>query len=252
MTTVAIPCMKARPTMAKIRILIVLLTATLWLGISDRSAKASEKARTPEQWMTYFSQNWKEVDWLHKNRLAPDGYMRPDRDKGWQARMLALQGLVKHGKKSIPILLETLKHGETPQRVLAAQALCFLAPDVPRDALVEAAKNDDEKAVRLYAVDALGMKGEAADKVDWENISEGQRNRDVRRHIEYAKERKNASIANTAVATLANWNASKMNSAVVGKTAPDFELMSANGEKIKLSDYRGKKTVVLVFVYGDT
>ena len=33
----------------------------------------------------------------------------------------------------------------------------------------------------------------------------------------------------------------------VGDTAPDFELNSSLGKKIKLSDYRGKKTVVLAF-----
>jgi len=33
----------------------------------------------------------------------------------------------------------------------------------------------------------------------------------------------------------------------VGDTAPDFELNSSFNKKIKLSDYRGKKTVVLAF-----
>lgn len=238
--------------MTKTRFSIVLLTAIFLWGSLDCPASASDKDRTPEQWMSYFSQNWNEADWIQKSRFAPAGYMRPNQDKGWQARMLALQGLVKHGKKSIPILLENLKHGEMPQRVLAAQALGFLAPDVPRAAFIEAIKNDEEKAVRLHAVDALGMKGDAAKKVDWDDLSKGQRNGDVRKHIKYAKERKNASIAKEAVAKLANWDVRKMNSAAVGKIAPDFELMSANGKKIKLSDYRGKKAVVLVFVYGDT
>jgi cytochrome oxidase Cu insertion factor (SCO1/SenC/PrrC family) len=33
----------------------------------------------------------------------------------------------------------------------------------------------------------------------------------------------------------------------VGDTAPDFKLRDQNGKEIKLSDYRGKKNVVLAF-----
>jgi len=33
----------------------------------------------------------------------------------------------------------------------------------------------------------------------------------------------------------------------VGDIAPDFELTSINGKKVKLSDYKGKKNVVLFF-----
>jgi len=43
-----------------------------------------------------------------------------------------------------------------------------------------------------------------------------------------------------------------MNTAVVGKAAPEFELTDATGKTYKLTDFKGKKAVVLVFVYGDT
>jgi peroxiredoxin len=33
----------------------------------------------------------------------------------------------------------------------------------------------------------------------------------------------------------------------IGDTAPDFTLSSSTGKPIKLSDFRGKKTVVLAF-----
>jgi len=33
----------------------------------------------------------------------------------------------------------------------------------------------------------------------------------------------------------------------VGDMAPDFTLTATNGQKVHLSDYRGKKTVVLAF-----
>ena len=43
-----------------------------------------------------------------------------------------------------------------------------------------------------------------------------------------------------------------MNSAVIGKPAPDIAMPTFGGETIRLSDFRGKKAVVLVFIYGDT
>lgn len=33
----------------------------------------------------------------------------------------------------------------------------------------------------------------------------------------------------------------------VGNEAPDFELPDQNGNKVKLSDFRGKKNVILAF-----
>ncbi len=36
----------------------------------------------------------------------------------------------------------------------------------------------------------------------------------------------------------------------VGDPAPDFELQSTQGEKVRLADYRGKQPVVLFFYIG--
>jgi thioredoxin-dependent peroxiredoxin len=38
----------------------------------------------------------------------------------------------------------------------------------------------------------------------------------------------------------------------VGDTAPDFEAMNDNGEKVKLSDYRGKRVVLYFYPKDDT
>lgn len=45
-------------------------------------------------------------------------------------------------------------------------------------------------------------------------------------------------------------NETDLNRVVVGSTAPDFALEAMNGETVKLSNYRGQKTVVLVFYRG--
>ena len=35
-----------------------------------------------------------------------------------------------------------------------------------------------------------------------------------------------------------------------GKLAPDFELLSLNGDKVKLSQFRGKPVVLAFFAFG--
>jgi peroxiredoxin len=37
----------------------------------------------------------------------------------------------------------------------------------------------------------------------------------------------------------------------VGKPAPDFSLTDASGQTYRLSEFRGKKTVILTFVIQD-
>jgi hypothetical protein len=51
---------------------------------------------------------------------------------------------------------------------------------------------------------------------------------------------------------IADYDLAKMDSARVGKPAPDFALSGAGGETCRLSQFRGKKVVVLAFVVADT
>jgi hypothetical protein len=212
----------------------------------------ADPARTVGRWLQDVSRDYSEEGWVQKPRFRPLGYMRPAGDKGWQTRMLALRAVVIEGKPSIPSLLEALESGDVSRPVFAAQGLGYLGADVPSEPLLRAAREDKLAAVRLYAVDALGMRGNAADAINWMSLRKRERNGDVRKHIGYAVERKDAAIRREIVQTLKNWNPQSMNTAVVGRPAPEFELTSATKQKIRLSSFRGKKSIVLVFVYGDT
>lgn len=50
----------------------------------------------------------------------------------------------------------------------------------------------------------------------------------------------------------ASYDLSKMDSAKFGKEAPDFQLIDAAGQRYRLSERRGKKTIVLTFILQDT
>ena len=88
--------------------------------------------------------------------------------------------------------------------------------------------------------------------VDWKALQKAETNRDTRKHIDYAIERGGKRIDPTVAAQLTDWDATTMSSARLGQPAPDFTLTAATGETVRLSDFRGKQAVVLVFIYGDT
>lgn len=232
--------------------LSLVIAATLPLGpaLIGFAADADPSKKAPEQWIAVFSEKWDEGAWRGKFAMSPGGYMRPSEDAGWKVRIQSLQGLVQCGADAVPVLLQALQAGDGPQRILAAQTLGYMGQDVPPAPLLDAAKNDPDPAVRLYAVDSLGMQG--AKDVDWMALLESESNRDVKKHIGYAIERNGEPLSHDTVERLLSWNAEAIESAAVGQPAPDFELKSATGETIRLGDYRGKKPVVLVFIYGDT
>jgi hypothetical protein len=106
--------------------------------------------------------------------------------------------------------------------------------------------------VRLYAVDALGMRGSRRPARQVGPRAKAERNGDVRKHLAYAAERKGKPADANILRTLTQWDPKTMNTARVGAAAPDFKLATLSGKKDRLSDYRGKQAVVLVFIYGDT
>jgi len=228
------------------------ITITLFAGlvVACHSVRAAEPPRSPGQWVTWFSRQYDDSAWTNKSLFRPAGYIWPTGNNGWQTRMRAMQGLVLRGKASIAPLVTMLKTGRPGERTFAAQTLGYLAADVPTAPLLAAARSDTAAAVRLYAVDALGMHG--GTEIDWKALRKTEKNGDVLKHIGYAVERKGQPVSPAVSRALKAWNPKSLNTAVIGKQAPDFKLVSANGRTIRLSSYRGKSAVVLVFIYGDT
>lgn len=176
--------------------------------------------------------------------------MRAKSNDDWQMRMRTLQQLVQLGGESVEPLLTALESDSMPVRVLSAQTLGFLGEQKVLEKLLDVAQTDDHPTVRLYAIDSYGMLGGDAEKL--RPLLKTEKNRDAKMHLNYAIERAGEKLNDEVAESLCQWDSSNMATAAVGDPAPEFNLETANGGKIALSDFRGKSAVVLVFVYGDT
>lgn len=179
------------------------------------------------------------------------GYMRPLDDKGWKVRMEVLQKLARLGNKASPALTAALAKGDPETRILAAQALGILADPDTRTAL-EAAVKDPEAAVRLYAIDALSVLGRVPATDSYRQIRDQDANRDVRSHMDFALKRDIKWRPGETRKALLDYDLSTLDTARLGAAAPEIVLNDVQGKTHRLSQFRGKKAVVLVFLYGDT
>jgi HEAT repeat protein len=172
-------------------------------------------------------------------------------DPGWKVRMEGLIRLAKAGPGVTPVLTDALKKGPPSTREFAAQALVLFAGADTRPAL-EQALDDPESGVRIYAIHALSMLGRlprterhlrmlAKDPDTW----------GVRPMMAAALERDDRPDPAALRKALSDYDRSTLDSARVGHTAPDFTLADFTGKARSLSEFRGKKTVVLRFILFD-
>ena len=235
---------------ARVRLLATLTVASLITSLSVSRADDATPTDVKKA-LTEFTSAWDDKLWEPtEGRLSL--YLRPMQDAGWKKRMQTLQTVVRHGSAASAELRPWLRSDSVVERLFAAQALGYCGQVEAQADLTHAVEHDTEPAVRLHAADSLGMLGGQAHAELLQRLEKSEKNNDVRRHIRYALERNGQTIDAAVVKQLKDWPTNQLDTAALGKLAPDFELTSLSGEKVRLSDFRGKKSVVLVFVYGDT
>jgi HEAT repeat protein len=189
---------------------------------------------------------------LSANDEARQIVARFDRgDPGWKVRMEALVRLMKAGPATVPVLAETLHKGSPSARELAAQALVLFAEPSTRSAL-ERALDDTKPGVRLYAIQALSMLGKLPRTARHEHILRNDPSVfGVRATMAAALAREDRPNLAPLRKVLADYDLRNLDSARLGELAPDFTLANSAGKTYRLSQFRGKKAVVLRFILFD-
>lgn len=240
--------------------LIVVVLGVVVLGVvvvdvvvagSVARAQQQSQAESTASALERFAEAWNDEGWGPK-RSRRQPYMRSLDDAGWKQRMLVLQQSVRQGEKDSAELVKALSHDSAAVRALAVQALGYANDASARPALAKAVERDVDAVVRLYAADSIGMLGGEDDGELLKKRQPAERNRDTKRHIGYALDRRGNKLEASVSQSLRDWDPKQLATARLGKAAPDFSLTSIDGKRVQLRDYRGKKSVVLIFVYGDT
>jgi hypothetical protein len=172
-------------------------------------------------------------------------------DPGWKVRMEALVRLARAGPAVVPVLAEALDKGSPSTREFAAQALALFAEPSTRPAL-ERALADPKSGVRLYAIQALSMFGRLPRSERHERILRNDPSFwGVRPMMAAALARDDRPNPAQLRKLLADYDLRQLDGARLGELAPDFALGDLSGKTYRLSQFRGKKVVVLRFILFD-
>jgi len=222
----------------------VVLLVTLFLLAAELRAQGEAKKESPEASNAGSSPTPQKAA-----RDALAGFEKGNGD--WRARMEALVRLAKIGPAAAPVLVDALKDRKPETREFAAQALVLFADRAAQPDL-ERALADPKPGVRLYAIQALSMLGPLPRTKENERILRSDPNFwCVRPMMAAAVERADRPNQAEIRKALADYDLRKMDSARVGELAPDFTLADFTGKTYRLSQFRGKKTVVLRFILYD-
>jgi hypothetical protein len=148
-------------------------------------------------------------------------------------------------------LAEVLDKGPPLTREFAAQALVHFTEPSTRLGL-ERALADPKSGVRLYAIQALSMFGRLPlTKRNEQLLRKDPSFWGVRPMMAAALDRDDRPNPAQLRKLLADYDLRQLDSARLGDMAPDFTLTDISGKAYRLSQFRGKKTVVLRFILFD-
>jgi len=169
----------------------------------------------------------------------------------WRVRTLAVRDLVRRGLKTLAPVRDLLTHDNEHVRQTVAMALGLLRDEAASDLLTDRLCEDPHPVVRSQAAIALGQIGGPGEAVEKSLTTE--EHTDVRHQCAIALDRirKNEPVESAVAEQFADLDTSTFGRVREGDPAPPFTLEDTGGQEGSLSDLRGVKTVVLIWVFAD-
>jgi alkyl hydroperoxide reductase subunit AhpC len=188
----------------------------------------------------------------YDRELNQHGVARLD-DQDWRVRTLAVRDLVRLGEAATPGLIAALANEDEHVRHVAAMVLGITRATAAVVPLTKSLREDHDSVVRSQAAIALGQIGSRDSLAAVQTARREDPSKDVRHQAElaaYAIEHGKSATPELAQAYAA-LDESKFERVRVGEPAPDFQLPDTEGKMWRLADFRGKKPVVLIWVFAD-
>lgn len=178
----------------------------------------------------------------------------------WRITTLAVRDLCRGGDAVVPGIMKALHDDNLHVRHVAALTLGILPspadsePSIEQriSELITVLQKDQEQLVRSEAAIALGRLNATVAVAVLAKASEHDESKDVRHQCEIAIERigKQQHDESLFLAYKA-LDESTFESVSIGQPAPDFALVDTEGKLWTLSELKGKKTVVLIWIFAD-
>lgn len=174
-------------------------------------------------------------------------------DTDWLVRTLAVRDLVRLGQGASVKLVDALHDSDVHVRQVAAMVLGITRATNAIAGLEIALREDSDSVVRSQAAIALGQIGHKGSLALLRQAQAKDKSRDVQHQAElaaYAVEH-GFSVTAELAAAHRSLDETRFNQVHVGEPAVDFNLPDTEGQVWRLSDFRGKKPVVLIWVFAD-
>lgn len=174
-------------------------------------------------------------------------------DEDWRVRTLAVRDLVRLGAPATPALILGLGNANAHVRHVAAMVLGITRAMEAAPALERALREDGDPVVRSQAAIALGQIGQDRSLEAVQAAQKDDPSKDVQHQAELAA----YAITHGKTATpelpraWASLDESKFARVQIGQPAPDFQLPDTEGRTWRLADFRGRKPVVLIWIFAD-